>query len=143
MYYLFTTSFSQIDYLNFFTMCIFSFFINSFPSLPTFPPTPLSNIQDNCRFIPNEFQEDRDGDGHGDLCDNCITIKNVDQLDTDWNGLGDSCDSDRDGDGIVNTEDNCPLVYNPSRLDSDGDQWGDACDNCKYIHNIDQVCGVH
>ncbi len=95
---------------------------------------------DNCPFVFNPNQIDRDDDGLGDLCDNCDNDVNPGQEDFDADGIGDACDNctDTDGDGFgnpgfpVNTcsDDNCPDVSNPDQKDNDGDGIGDACDEC-------------
>ena len=59
----------------------------------------LRCFQDNCRWVPNTFQRDKDRDGHGDVCDNCPEVKNLNQEDLDEDGIGDQCDIDKDGDG--------------------------------------------
>jgi thrombospondin type 3 repeat protein len=103
---------------------------------------------DNCQFVFNPGQEDRDGGDEGDACDgdyddddhydatqdNCPDVYNPDQQDSDRDGTGDACDTpdppqdpDRDGDGTYDSVDNCPDVPG-SQLDSDGDGRGDVCD---------------
>jgi hypothetical protein len=112
---------------------------------------------DNCPSTANAEQQDRDGDGRGDLCDPCPTTPLADadgdgvcqdsdlcpgvadpgQEDADGDGRGDLCDpcTDSDGDGFGNPgmsgnvcpADNCPGTPNPSQADADGDGIGDAC----------------
>jgi hypothetical protein len=82
-------------------------------------------------------ESDYDSDGVVDGQDNCVYVVNPDQADRDMDGLGDICDDepdgpmgdyDDDGDGVVDGLDNCINDVNPDQLDSDEDGQGDACD---------------
>lgn len=87
---------------------------------------------DNCPLIPNEFQEDADGDLIGDVCDECT--------DTDDDGFGDPGYA-------ANTceEDNCPDISNPGQEDTDSDGIGDACCCVDERGNADGIVtgGLH
>ena len=117
---------------------------------------------------------DIDGDGISDVNDNCPFVPNPDQLDSDGDGLagdargdvnkgGDACDADDDGDEIIDWLDNCHLLANPDQADADRDgldadasnnvnKGGDLCDadddndrladfndNCPLVANPDQT----
>jgi hypothetical protein len=99
------------------------------------------NRSDNCDWVFNPAQENRDGDGEGDSCDadddndgvadtsdNCPTLANPGQANSDGDSHGDACDADDDNDGAADGDDNCPQVVNPAQENSDGDAQGDACD---------------
>ena len=79
---------------------------------------------DNCQFVKNPNQSNKDNDKAGDVCDNCPKVWNDNQ-------------ADKDGDGVGNACDNCRFVPNPDQIDSDGDGVGDACEsktlNAYYI----------
>lgn len=75
----------------------------------------IKNEVDNCPFVNNRGQSDKDGDKIGDVCDNAINTKNYDQSDIDKDGVGDLID-------------NCKLKLNSNQKNSDGDQFGDVCD---------------
>ena len=107
---------------------------------------------DNCPFVQNRDQVDRDGDAKGNVCDNCQEISNELQLDVDGDGIGDECDPDIDGDSVLNHVDNCVHARNPTQMDTDADTMGDACDpdidddgwlnpedNCPFVYNPDQL----
>ncbi len=70
---------------------------------------------------------DVDSDGIRDTEDNCPYVRNPGQSDRDSDGAGDACDNDMDGDGVLNENDNCPVVSNADQADTDNDGYGDAC----------------
>ena len=51
-----------------------------------------------------------DDDDHIQERDNCQFVTNHDQADRDEDLWGDACDPDIDGDGVLNADDRCPLV---------------------------------
>jgi len=60
------------------------------------PPGPvqctyLGSGEDNCPFVYNPDQADRDFDAVGDACDNCPDTPNPDQWDVNGDGVGDAC----------------------------------------------------
>ena len=60
----------------------------------------MAILQDNCRYVSNEGQNDTDMDNVGDVCDNCPLTANTNQLDSDGDGTGNACDLDNDNDLI-------------------------------------------
>jgi thrombospondin type 3 repeat protein len=77
----------------------------------------VCNIKDNCIFVFNPDQKDRDSDGKGDACQPGV----IDPAFKDSR-----CDQDRDG--IPDFRDNCPLACNPDQKDNNKNAIGDACD---------------
>ena len=76
---------------------------------------------------PAHAPADRDGDRVPDALDNCPNVPNELQEDANGNGRGDACD-DHDRDGRMTSTDNCPDTPNRDQRDTDGDGVGDACD---------------
>lgn len=69
----------------------------------------------NTIFIPEHYKVkavamvvDSDADNFSDNADNCPKIANEFQDDFDEDGMGDLCDEDMDNDGIINKMDMCP-----------------------------------
>jgi subtilisin family serine protease len=99
--------------------------LNARGALNAIDPDADSRISrlDNCPTVPNQGQENLDGDGGGDDCDgdddndghadsadNCARAPNPDQADADLADGGDACDGDDDNDGRLDGADACPLV---------------------------------
>jgi hypothetical protein len=114
----------------------------------------IIDLHDDCPFIFNPEQTDRDGDGLGDACDPdadgdglpdlpsawCSDNPDPLQPDADGDGRGDACDicpfdpaNDLDGDGVCGDRDVCPTIWDPGQKDVDGDGVGDACDDCPLV----------
>ena len=102
--------------------------------------------EDNCPYIPNPLQKDKNADWKGDKCsdvdkdgivwykDNCPYTYNPNQKDVNNNGVWDACEFDKDKDGIFDSVDNCITTPNPDQKDDDKDGIWNACDNCKYYN---------
>lgn len=73
---------------------------------------------------------DSDGDGIDDAHDDCPFVANPDQSDRDHDAIGDLCNDafDSDADEIADVRDNCPGLPNAAQFDRDGDGVGDDCD---------------
>jgi hypothetical protein len=87
----------------------------------------VADNMDNCLFVPNPDQVDRDGDSQGDACDLCPEVSGY-QSDNDSDGIGNACDPDDDNDGVMDLDDNCPNLSNPNQENADADTFGDVCD---------------
>src|SRR3990167_840061 len=127
---------------------------------------------DNCPNKVNPMQEDKDGNGAGDVCDqktggttdptggetppppdsdgdgvidsedNCIDVANADQANNYGNLQLGDACEDSDNDGWVDANDNCPTLAALNNEDTDGDGLGNDCDNCPTVVNPDQDFGA-
>ena len=119
----------------------------------------VQDVIDNCPGIPNESQQDRDGDLSGDVCDDDRDGDGVDNafdvfpddatewLDGDGDGVGDNADafpsdptewSDHDQDGHGDNSDDFP--YDPSEYrDTDGDGVGNVADADDDNDGLDDI----
>ena len=63
----------------------------------------------------DNFQNDPDSDGLGNVCDNCAYNCNVNQSDADTDSIGDVCDPDPDcsGCGLPACEQECLPLFGP------------------------------
>ncbi len=80
----------------------------------------ICNVNDNCIFVYNPDQKDKNGDGKGDACDPTVV---------DSSFKDSRCD--QDGDGIPDLRDNCPLACNPNQkfVDVNKNNVNDLCDS--------------
>lgn len=91
----------------------------------------IDDANDNCVWIYNPDQADKDGDWKWDVCDSTDGWSSNDWTSW-WSGDCGPYDSDTDNDGVCDSVDNCHRVYNPSQADSDNDWDWDACDTQDY-----------
>ena len=65
------------------------------------------------------MQENSDTDEHGDVCDNCPYVENQDQADRNGNGIGDACECEGDfePDGDVDGSDLAKFAADFGRTD--------------------------
>lgn len=87
---------------------------------------------DNCPYIPNRDQADRNGNGVGDVCEGlqvpAEAVTEKDEGDGPPGAPEGAKARDTDRDGVGDALDNCPFVPNPLQEDLDRDGTGDACD---------------
>jgi hypothetical protein len=84
--------------------------------------------------IPNEEDEDDDGDGALDE-DDTYPLDPDEWADTDGDGTGDNADEDDDNDGVPDEQDDLPL--DPTETtDTDGDGIGDIADSDDDNDNV-------
>ncbi len=90
---------------------------------------------DNCPFVANPGQWDKDQDNIGNECDDDIdgdNCPNNQEMGMHWNESLNGCIStpnDQDKDGVSDEIDNCPMIVNPGQWDKDKDGQGNECDN--------------
>jgi Tol biopolymer transport system component len=129
----------------------------------------IADGEDNCPLKLNPMQEDKDGDGVGDLCDddsasgsatvdpqgkgppdsdkdgvpdasdNCPNVPNADQANNYGSALLGDACEDSDEDGWLDIFDFCPTTPAYANTDTDGDNVGNLCDNCPNNINPDQT----
>ena len=117
----------------------------------------VSDVEDNCPYLPNPNQTDTDGNSLGNLCDtdddgdgfedenDAFPLDATESVDTDSDGIGNNSDEDDDGDGFEDENDAFPLdpnewidsdsdgIGNNADVDDDGDGVSDVGDNCPEI----------
>ena len=93
-------------------------------------PTPGGDLDGD--QIPDECDDDKDGDQVSNALDNCPAVFTdpakplAAQRDVDGDGVGDACDPDADGDEVLDDEDNCTLDNVPTGFGACNPVTGDA-----------------
>lgn len=99
----------------------------------------IPDSMDNCPALANPGQENRDGDGFGDICD-AFPDNPAEWLDNDGDGTGNNADTDDDNDGMPDVWEIQyglnPFVDNASD-DTDGDGFTDLEEYQRGTNPID------
>ena len=95
----------------------------------------IPDEEDNCPFIYNPDQEDRDEDEVGDVCDNCPETPN--------GSNGGTCMCGNEGDTCMSNDEcgDCGFC-SINQEDTDNDGLGDVCDDSPYIDLCQKYCNL-